>query len=704
MKGDSQKLIKFFEGADKRFCIPLYQRNYDWKEENCRQLFADLIRVHREKSKSHFFGSIVSCVADYDDEVRLIIDGQQRITTVSLILIAMINAALAGDLVCDKKDRITFIRNAYLVDEYQENERKVKLKPIKKDMNAFDALIYKTPEEYINESNVTKNYRFFYEKIKTCGLKLEELLDAVKKLEIINVRLERDDDPQLIFESLNSTGLDLSESDKIRNYLLMSLAASEQEYAYNSYWNKIEEATDYKPTMFVRDYLTVKTRKIAKIDNLYFEFKHYCEFANASREEIMADMLVYARLYRKFLNQDVEHPKLKMKFLQLSYIDSSVHMPFIMSFLLYARDNDLSDEFQCKVFDVIENYWARRIICNLPTNALNNVFSTLHYDVMKLISEFEKRDQIFTSNYVEVLKYVLLKKQGTAEFPTDTIVADNIKSRNVYKMPVSYKHFLFERLNNGMSKEYVDIVGGMKSGLISIEHIMPQTLSPKWKEDLGENYQAVYDTYLHTMANLTLSAYNQSYSNAPFAAKKEGMADREGNWIVGFNDSIYSLSADLRNYSQWTEKEILARQAVIIEKFKSLWPMPVSSFEPLEKPTDHVVFNDSEVELTGRSITSFTYKGNKKSTMSWKAMLLDVCSMVYEQHKSSMDYLCSKETYYFRETPQEGYNQFAPGRFAFTDCSTSTKMSLLNTLFKECAIDDEELSFDLKPIAISDED
>lgn len=704
MKGDSQKLIKFFEGADKRFCIPLYQRNYDWKEENCRQLFADLIRVHREKSKSHFFGSIVSCVADYDDEVRLIIDGQQRITTVSLILIAMINAALAGDLVCDKKDRITFIRNAYLVDEYQENERKVKLKPIKKDMNAFDALIYKTPEEYINESNVTKNYRFFYEKIKTCGLKLEELLDAIKKLEIINVRLERDDDPQLIFESLNSTGLDLSESDKIRNYLLMSLAASEQEYAYNSYWNKIEEATDYKPTMFIRDYLTVKTRKIAKIDNLYFEFKHYCEFANASREEIMADMLVYARLYRKFLNQDVEHPKLKKKFLQLSYIDSSVHMPFIMSFLLYARDNDLSDEFQCKVFDVIENYWARRIICNLPTNALNNVFSTLHYDVMKLISEFEKRDQIFTSNYVEVLKYVLLKKQGTAEFPTDTIVTDNIKSRNVYKMPVSYKHFLFERLNNGVSKEYVDIVGGMKSGLISIEHIMPQTLSPRWKEDLGENYQAVYDTYLHTIANLTLSAYNQSYSNAPFAAKKEGMADREGNWIVGFNDSIYSLSADLRNYSQWTEKEILARQAVIIEKFKSLWPMPVSSFEPLEKPTDHVVFNDSEIELTGRSITAFTYKGNKKSTMSWKAMLLDVCSMVYEQHKSSMDYLCSKETYYFRETPQEGYNQFAPGRFAFTDCSTSTKMSLLNTLFKECAIDDEELSFDLKPIAISDED
>lgn len=161
MKGDSQKLIKFFEGSDKRFCIPLYQRNYDWKEDNCRQLFEDLKRVHRMGSKSHFFGSIVSCVADYNEEVRLIIDGQQRITTVSLILIAMINAAKAGDLAYDKKDRINFIRNAYLIDEYQENERKVKLKPIKNDMDAFDALIYKEPDEYINDSNVTKNYRFF---------------------------------------------------------------------------------------------------------------------------------------------------------------------------------------------------------------------------------------------------------------------------------------------------------------------------------------------------------------------------------------------------------------------------------------------------------------------------------------------------------------------------------------------------------------
>lgn len=703
MKGDSQKLIKFFEGSDKRFCIPLYQRNYDWKEENCRQLFADLVRVHHLGSKSHFFGSIVSCVADYDDEVRLIIDGQQRITTVSLILIAMINAAKAGDLVFDKKDRINFIRNAYLIDEYQENERKAKLKPIKNDMAAFDALIYKEPEEYINDSNVTKNYRFFYDKIKSCGLKLEELLDAIKKLEIINVRLERDDDPQLIFESLNSTGLDLSESDKIRNYLLMSLSATDQEKAYNSYWNKIEEATDYKPTMFIRDYLTVKTRKIAKIESLYFDFKQYSELSGLSREDIMADMLIYARQYKKVMKACVADSKLQRKFTQLSYIDSSVHMPFCMSFLIYADQNGLSGDEVYEVFNTLECYWARRIICNLPANALSKVFSTLHTDILKLINEFEKRGETFTSTYVDVMKYILLRKQGTSELPSDSKVEEEMKTRNVYKMPIAYRHFIFERMNNGLSKEIIDIVGGMKDGTISIEHIMPQNLSTKWKTELGPRYEEVHERYLHTFANLTLSAYNQSYSNSPFKNKWEGMVDKDGNQIVGFKDSVYSLSADLKECAQWTEKEILERQEKLISRFKTIWPMPQTDFTPLEKPTDSVTFNDEDVELTGRYLAAFTYNGERRLVTSWKAMLLELCGMIYENHKTAVDYLCSKDSWFHTEE-QKGRTSFAPGCFVFSDNSTQTKMTIINVLFKECSIPDEALTFDLQPIQNSTDD
>ena len=243
MKGDAQPLIKFFDGSDKRFIIPLYQRNYDWKEENCEQLFLDLMKLHNSDRRSHFFGSIVSSIQSGTED-RFIIDGQQRITTVSLLLIAMVNAKKEGLINATDAKLVEKIFKRYLVDEYQEDERKVKLKPIKKDMQAFDALLYKPKDQYIKESNVTRNYDFFYDKITRAGLTIDELFETIKKLEVINIRLDEDDDPQLIFESLNSTGLDLSEADKIRNYLLMSLAPAEQDDLYTRYWNPIEEFTN----------------------------------------------------------------------------------------------------------------------------------------------------------------------------------------------------------------------------------------------------------------------------------------------------------------------------------------------------------------------------------------------------------------------------------------------------------------------------
>ena len=276
MKGEAQPLIKFFDGSDKRFIIPLYQRNYDWKEENCEQLFQDLMKLHNTDRKSHFFGSIVSSIQSGTED-RLIIDGQQRITTVSLLLIAMVNAKKEGQIEATDSKLVEKIFKRYLVDEYQEDERKVKLKPVKKNMQAFDALLYKPKSQYIKESYITRNYEFFYDKIIGAGLTLDELFNTIKKLEIINIRLDEDDDPQLIFESLNSTGLDLSEADKIRNYLLMSLSPTEQDDLYTRYWSPIEESTsndsDKKdPSAFVRDYLTMKQGKIGRIDKIYFIF------------------------------------------------------------------------------------------------------------------------------------------------------------------------------------------------------------------------------------------------------------------------------------------------------------------------------------------------------------------------------------------------------------------------------------------------
>lgn len=496
MRGESQKLYRFFEGAEKRFLIPLYQRNYDWKEDNCRQLFSDLVNVHTQNKKSHFFGSIVSSIANEEEDVRLIIDGQQRITTVSILLIAMIKAAQNGDLEYNDSKKIDYIKETYLIDKYNESERKVKLKPIKNDMAAFDALLFKDKDEYVSTSNITRNFLYFYDRLHTCGLKLEDLLEAVRKLEVINIRLGVDDDAQLIFESLNSTGLDLSEADKIRNFLLMSLSADEQEACYEAYWNKIEIATSYQPTMFIRDYLTIKTRKIAKIEKLYFEMKQYLENSGLSRQELMADMLKYAEQYHRINGASLGDMKLSRKMEQLNSLGSTVHLPYLMSLLLYANETSMTNDELYEVLNTIETYWARRIICNLPTNALAKVYATLHSDVLRHINSFVKRGLAFEYSYPEVLNFLLIKKQGTSALPSDYEVKTEFKTRNIYHMPLQYKQFLFERMNNGLSRERIDVIGEMKNGNVSIEHIMPQTLTNAWRTELGEDFQRIHDTLM----------------------------------------------------------------------------------------------------------------------------------------------------------------------------------------------------------------
>ena len=488
MKGDAQPLIKFFDGSDKRFIIPLYQRNYDWKEENCEQLFNDLLNLHESNRKSHFFGSIVSSIQPGTED-RYIIDRQQRITTVSLLLIAMVNAQKEGLIEAVDSKLVEKIFKRYLVDEYQEDERKVKLKPIKKDMEAFDALLYKSREQYIKESNVTRNYDFFYDRVIRSGLTIDELFETIKKLEVINIRLDADDDPQLIFESLNSTGLDLSEADKIRNYLFMSLSPTEQDDLYNRFWNPIEVFTKYDPSSFVRDYLTMKQGKIGRIDKIYFIFKEYAEGNNMARADLLEDMHHYAKIYGQIDNAKAGTDKLNQKLSQLRTLDSTIAYPFFMAFFDYASKNDLPESEICRVIDVIESYWARRIICNLPSNALNKVFATLHRDVLNYIGKGLSDNK---PTYIDVLTYILLKKGRSSIFPSDEDVKTDFATRQVYKIPANARMFILERLENRDNNERHDVVKGLSEKKISIEHIMPQTLSDQWKNDLGPEWERIH--------------------------------------------------------------------------------------------------------------------------------------------------------------------------------------------------------------------
>ena len=283
---DAEHISNYFFGPRTLFIIPLYQRKYAWQQKHCVRLFEDLKKIHEQDIYSHFFGSIVSIRACETEDDLLIIDGQQRITTLSLLILAGINAVANGDM--EKGDEnIEDVQKNYLYAIRRKVDRKIKLCPIESDLKAYDALFSNNPEEFVKNTGITANYVLFYQMIKASSLTFEDLMEAIGKLIIIDIRLESSDNPQLIFESLNSCGKDLEEADKVRNYLLMSLSPNLQKEYYHDYWSKIEKLTDNEPTMFIRDFLTIERGAISNMEDLYFDFKSYDENNRLDRKGLL---------------------------------------------------------------------------------------------------------------------------------------------------------------------------------------------------------------------------------------------------------------------------------------------------------------------------------------------------------------------------------------------------------------------------------
>ncbi len=712
---DATRLDIYFHDDRALFLIPLYQRKYSWQQKHCQRLFADLVKVHEQNLYSHFFGSIVSVKASETENDLLIIDGQQRITTISILILAAINAVKNGDMACEDKEFVEDTYEKYLIAKYRRrSERKIKLRPIDEDLTAYDALFTNDQDEIskYEKSMIVGNYKFFYNLIKSPKqLSFEDLIEAIEKLIVIDICLDSKDNPQLIFESLNSCGKDLEEADKVRNYLLMSEKPDTQETYYYSYWSKIEKATDGEPTMFIRDYLTIKQKVISKLEDLYFDFKQYDEEHSIPREELLADMLKFARFYREAGKGETQSAKLNKKLKQLASIGSNVCMPFYMIFLDYAREHELSEDVQYQVFDVIENYWARRIICGWPANVMAKTFALLHSDIMRIYKEHQKRGKEIEVSYAEVMKFVLLKKQGTGVFPSDTNIKENFPQRQIYKLPSSYRTFLFERMENLDSKEYDDaIIEKMNEGKITIEHIMPQHLSPQWKQDLGPEAEDIKERYLHTFANLTLSGYNQDYSNRAYSEKWGGYTYTKKNrdtgaeteiTVYGYKDSAFKLSNYLKTHTQWTEAELKERGEILMNNFLKLWPMISSDYVPLEKELEIVSLDDDDIELTGRKIAGFRLHGERHPDIVWKNLLVDVCKLLYKEKPTEMLYLATKELNLHAHS-NENFSYVADNCYIWSSNSTRTKRAILLYIFKEIGISPSELEIELVPESDSD--
>lgn len=657
MKASENQILRFIGGPDKNFIIPVYQRPYSWKKENCVQLIKDLTDVYKRGYESHFFGSIVFVSQNNGAcEEYTIIDGQQRITTVSLLLLAIRNYLLLHPEITGSNIKPEKIYNSYLTDEYAEDEKKLKLKLVQGDDAAYDALLSgKAP---IENTSITANYNYFYDEISELGVEeIKGLYDAITKLDIVSISLQpqNGDDPQLIFESLNSTGLDLEPSDKIRNFVLMGLKNKQQEKFYRIYWEPLEEAVHRNEmNKFIRYYLAVKTRKLFNESKLYLEFKYYQQNSGIWIESILKDMLEFAGYYHIICDSCDNRKPYAQTLQRINKLDVKTCIPLMMDLFKALNDSDISESELCDALSIIENYIVRREICSLPTNALNKVFVQMGADI--------ERD-IDTDNvsYFEAFRYEILKRTGRSRFPSDHDFEDKFMTYDLYNTKPAMKKYILEMLENFNNREQVAVDQLVSDGTLTIEHIMPQTLSEEWVKQLGDNWELIHTKYVDTIGNLTLTAYNSDYSNSSFQVKKT-MPGK------GFIESKLSLNNFIKKCDTWGETEIRNRARLLYEKAIKIWWIPKSPDRTEEK--DEWVDWDEDYDFTNKRIGQITVLNSIIKTTDMTDAYRKIHETLYELEPTIYH---SHQMSWFGETQEKFRKVYQIGRNAYIETNKSSQ-------------------------------
>lgn len=677
-------IVRFLDGSDKKFVIPVYQRPYSWKKSNCELLIKDLLEVYNRGYKSHFFGSIVYVENDIGGcNEYIIIDGQQRITTVSLLLLAIRNYITDNKL--DIGINANKITTAYLTDEYADSAKKLKLKLVQGDDDAYDRLIEKT--QPITNNNVTVNYNYFYYNVLSSmqDTEIKGLYDAIMKLMIVNISLNphNGDDPQLIFESLNSTGLDLEEADKIRNYVLMKMSSAQQERIYKNYWEKLENQVSKEDiNRFIRHYLAVKTRELANENKLYFAFKNYREKnIELQIEEILNDILIYAEFYNQIKNAKISDriPYLNT-IARINKLEVSTVIPLLFDLFYAKKQGLLSEEDMSNCVNVIESYIARRIICGLPTSALNKIFVGMGAEIKRYMDKN-------SATFIDALKYSILSKTGKSRFPNDHDFAEKFVVYELYNAKPNTRKYFFERLENYKNRERIAVEEQIDNTELTIEHIMPQSLTAEWKESLGDNWELTYSKYIDTVGNLTLTAYNSDYSNLSFA-KKKSLPDK------GFLYSKLSLNSFIKNCEVWTEKQIKERASKLYEWAEKIWQTPVTSFEP-DIIEDWITLDD-EIDFTNKTILKINLLGDE--------IMCDNITDAYKKINVTLYMLdpvlfAGLNNIYHNESSTELRSPYSlsDSMYIETNLSSQHKINIIRELFDGFGLDYQDLKFLVRP-------
>jgi uncharacterized protein with ParB-like and HNH nuclease domain/predicted transport protein len=558
MKAVEAKLLDFLKKSP-QFVIPIYQRTYSWTERECQQLWDDIIRAGGDGNVSaHFIGSVVYIEKGLyqvsSQSPLLVIDGQQRLTTISLLLEALARALKDTEPIDGFSAKK--IRHYYLLNPLEEGERGFKLLLTQTDKDTLLALVEQRDIPSDHSIRIVENFEFFKKQIADLKGDLVALCQGLAKLIIVDISLSRDqDNPQLIFESMNSTGRELTQADLIRNFILMGLEPDHQTRLYREHWRPMEVAFGQEGygrhfDSFMRHYLTVRTDEIPKVNAVYEAFKEYSrrpKIASGGVNKLVADIHTMATYYCFMALGKESDKSLADAFADLRELRVDVAYPFLLELYEDYQAGILSKDDFLQAIRMVESYVFRRAVCAIPTNSLNKTFATFTRAIDK-------------DKYLESIQAHFLSLPSYRRFPTDAEFEREIKVRDLYNF--RSRSYWLRRLENAGRKERVPV------DEYTIEHILPQNenLSPAWRADLGTDWQKVQETWLHTLGNLTLTGYNSEYSDRSFVEKR----DMKG----GFRESPLRLNEGLAGVEVWNEAAIRDRAERLAKVALQVWKMP----------------------------------------------------------------------------------------------------------------------------------
>ncbi|WQT58767.1 DUF262 and DUF1524 domain-containing protein [Helicobacter pylori] len=560
MDAKATTLLGFFKQTQtNQFVIPIYQRVYSWGKEQCEQLWDDIIKIGGDdKMNGHFIGSILYVqVDDTHSSPLLIIDGQQRLTTITLLFIALRDHLNDEDEFLKKFSHKKV--ESYLINSDEKGDNKFRLILPESDKDTLLSLIDENKRKPSEPSvKIVENFKLFEKWISENTGKLETIFKGLEKLMIVWIALDKGkDDPQLIFESMNSKGIELTQTDLIRNYIVMETEIEKQEDFYNGYWRAMEEDFKQNKTLFnqfVRHYLTIKIGDIPNINKVYEAFKDYQQKEGIEIEDLLKDLQKYCGFFCQIVFKKEADKDLNKALSFLVDLEMDVIYPLLLELYSDYSDGVLSKQDFIPIIALIESYLCRRAVCGLGTNSLNKVFPSFTKHIQK--------DEYFKS--LKAHFGYLTEKQ---RFPNNDEFKEHFITIDFYNF--QKREYFLERLENFERKERV------YAHEYTTEHIMPQTLNLEWERDLGENFQAIHEKYLHTIGNLTLTGYNKEYNNKPFKEKR----DME----KGFKQSPLRLNQSLKNLESFGEKEIEKRANDLVDWALKIWTYPKLDAETLEK-------------------------------------------------------------------------------------------------------------------------